>query len=293
MSRGNEVPPEDRRVVTGAEKDALEVSVMATDFEYLEAGKKLPVSFDQLELSGSFQRFPRHRAIARPIAFQRLPRVFVLASLDNVTGARERGDEPIALKARVRPRVIEVKVRIDNQRHIVGTDVAGGEGFQKRGGALDRVGLTEFFVPGVADACVYENDITSRANEQAVQGHRDTILVVRREGSFPQNLGYDAEDHPAVEPPAPIADNIEREFAEAKSHRRRPVPLRGERSAPSLNLHGVSLLEVLQRRVDLFPPNLLLDFELRLIVERSRAFVFYLDDVEAIGRFHEIAHLSR
>ncbi len=125
----------------------------------------------RLRLGGTETAFD----VTRPVALGGRNGMFPFALLHAVSGARKRRHHPRPLAACVPAAVIEVKVRVNHNVDLFGSEAVLGQFGQQRCGLLDVVNLRELPIELVPNARFDDNIVSARANQQTNQTQSHTV----------------------------------------------------------------------------------------------------------------------
>src|SRR5690606_7334254 len=115
---------------------------------------------------------------------------------------------------RVPARVIEVQVRVDDDVHVLRGEARVAQRIlqsRRRPGIVQAVDLVELRALLGAEAAVHQHQRARRLDQQAAQGERDAVPLIRRDPPLPQRLGHHPEHRPAVQPLEPRLQRVQPE----------------------------------------------------------------------------------
>src|ERR1043165_6966970 len=194
-----------------------------------QARQDLVVRGHQLKLAAPGERSPVLREVAGAGALVRAFGVLVLGARDEVARVREGRDRsPVVFEFGVAARVVEVQVRVDDDRQVFGR--AAGRRTQalaESWRALDAVHLGLARRPLVAESRLDEDALAPALDEETVGVEADAVQRVGRRNSLPERARHDAEHRAAVE--AELCAGHDLNAVVAELHRR----LCRERRRPS------------------------------------------------------------
>src|SRR6185503_5950341 len=131
-----------------------------------------------------------------------------LKSLEDVARARERRDDLVGRAVGVPARVIEVQVRVDDERDLVRPHAAARELAEETWRLVDAEVALLLLIELRAGSGLDEHDVRAVADEQAVHVHGHTVQLIRRLLLLPQHLRHDAEHRPAIEAEDAVAEDL-------------------------------------------------------------------------------------
>jgi len=151
----------------------------------------LPLATYEFEFSGGDNRHEVSLEIARAGSLIRVRRVIVLAALHEVSRVRERRLDGVRFIAiRVSARVIEMKMRIDHNANVFGTNANLSEPVLERRAlvltfVLDSVNVLELLVFLVPRASVDQHQTRRMLDKKCSHAELYSVSIISRDSSFP------------------------------------------------------------------------------------------------------------
>ncbi len=90
--------------------------------------------------------------------------------------------------------------------------------------SLDPVNLPELLTYFVAGARFHQDGLPSRAHQQTIHRHLDSVLRIARDFLFPEYLRHHAKHRAAIQKQLPVGDDVKFQFTELQ--RGSPSPAR-------------------------------------------------------------------
>ncbi len=194
--------------------NALKVAIVPGHFDDSNAFDYFHVSVDQFKLARIGDGFYVLRIVACAVPLVRRERVLELAALNDVAGARERRNNlPVSFYG-VRPRVIEMQVRVNHYIYIFRLKIKPAKLREYVGFVANRITVERASVPLVTDSRVYEDVFTPRADQQRVQTDANAVLLIRLEVTLPDYARNNAKERASVERERAVGYNVNFESAE-------------------------------------------------------------------------------
>jgi hypothetical protein len=179
-----------------------------------DARDDLDLFVDELELPRGLERREIVGVIGRVGPLVRVHRVQPLEALERVARAREGRDERVAVPPRVPAGVVEVEVRVHDERDVFRSNAALRELAEELRRALDPVDAAELVAHLRARARLDDDDVIRIADEQAAHVHLDAVQCVGGLLLLPEHLRDHAEHRAAIELEGSVAEDVDLEPAQ-------------------------------------------------------------------------------
>src|SRR5438477_1928907 len=204
---GHEVARKEERGVAIGDAHGLGPAGVALHAVEPHARKYFDGLIDELELARNLEGRVVVRQIAAAGSLIRGDRILPLATLEHVARAREGGDDPTVIAVGVPAGVVEVQVRVDDQRYLLGSHAEGLELIQQPRRILDPEYLLLPIGQLRAGAGLDDHRVVGVANEQAVHVHGHETACVGGLLPLPEILRHDPEHRAAIEAEDAIAED--------------------------------------------------------------------------------------
>src|SRR5438477_1114355 len=204
---GHEVARKEERGVAIGDAHGLGPAGVALHAVEPHARKYFDGLIDELELARNLEGRVVVRQIAAAGSLIRGDRILPLATLEHVARAREGGDDPTVIAVGIPAGVVEVQVRVDDQRYLLGSHAEGLELIQQPRRILDPEYLLLPIGQLRAGAGLDDHRVVGVANEQAVHVHGHAIACVGGLLPLPEILRHDPEHRAAIEAEDAVAED--------------------------------------------------------------------------------------
>src|SRR5438067_10066759 len=212
---GHEIAREEERGVAIGNAHGLGPARVALHAVEAHARKYFDGLIDELELARGLEGRVVVGEIAAAASLVWRDRVLPLAALEHVARAREGRNDPTIVSIGIAPGVVEMQVRVYDQRHVRRTHAERFQLVEKARRILDP----KYFLLPVgelrAGPGLHDHHVVGVADEQAVHVHRHAIAVIGLLLPLPQHLGNDPEHRSAIEAKQPVAEDPNVETTDA------------------------------------------------------------------------------